>query len=318
MNPTTVLKYAKGGLAASALIFSASLVAAQDYPQRPIEMVVTFGPGGGADLMGRQMARLLEGSLGVSMPVSNVAGASGNAGLTRLRTNPADGYTVGTLISLTVASWASGLGDSKPEDFRIIAVVQNSPSFLFVAANSPYQTAEALFEHAKANPGQLTVATSGYGTQDDVTLKLLARDGVQMENVPFQAPGERYASPIGGHTAVLYEEPGDVAQFLQAGQLKPLVVFSEERHPAFPDVPTATELGHDISGLDNFRSIAVHAETPAEIVTKLEGAVSSAVTSPEWQNFCESTYSCVDPVTGDAAQVMITDFFQLIADQLSS
>lgn len=318
MTPTVVLEYAKAGFAASAMIFSASIAAAQDYPQRPIEMVVTFGPGGGADLMGRQMARLMEGSLGVSLPVSNVAGASGNAGLTRLRTNPADGYTIGTLISLTVASWASGLGDSKPEDFRIISVVQNSPSFLFVAANSPYQTAEALFEHAQSNPGQLTVATSGYGTQDDVTLKLLAKGGVQMENVPFQAPGERYASPIGGHTAVLYEEPGDVAQFLEAGQLKPLVVFSQERHPAFPDVPTAAELGHDISGLDNFRTIAVHADTPAEIVGILEDAVSGAVASPEWQDFCASTYSCIEPVTGDAAQTMITDFFQLVADQLNS
>ncbi|MDP5358605.1 MAG: hypothetical protein NWR52_00385, partial [Paracoccaceae bacterium] len=90
---------------------------AQGYPDRPVELIVTFGPGGGADLMGRTMAQLMEGPLGVSIPVSNVGGASGNAGLTQLRTNPADGYTMGTLISLTVASWASGLGDNKPEDF---------------------------------------------------------------------------------------------------------------------------------------------------------------------------------------------------------
>ena len=90
---------------------------AADYPDRPIEMIVTFGPGGGADLMGRTMAQLLQEPLGVPVPVSNVGGASGNAGLTQLRTNPADGYTIGTLISLTVASWASGLGDNKPADF---------------------------------------------------------------------------------------------------------------------------------------------------------------------------------------------------------
>lgn len=303
---------------AAGLLATAGPLAAEEYPERPIEMVVTFGPGGGADLMGRQMGRLLEGPLGISIPVSNVAGASGNAGLTRLRTNPADGYTMGTLISLTVASWAAGLGDSKPEDFRVISVVQNSPSFLFVAANSPHQSAEDLVAFAKANPGQLTVATSGYGTQDDVTLKLLAKSGVQMENVPFQAPGERYASPIGGHTAVLYEEPGDVAQFIQAGQLKPLVVFAKERHPAFPDVPTSVELGFDISGLDNFRTVAVRADTPPEVVAKLESAVSEAVASPEWQKFCTETYSCIEPVTGEAAQAMISDFLQLISDQLAS
>jgi tripartite-type tricarboxylate transporter receptor subunit TctC len=302
----------------AALLSTATPGMTQEYPERPIEMVVTFGPGGGADLMGRQMGRLLEGPLGISIPVSNVAGASGNAGLTRLRTNPADGYTMGTLISLTVASWAAGLGDSKPEDFRVISVVQNSPSFLFVTPNSPYQTAGDLLAFAKDNPGQLTVATSGYGTQDDVTLKLLAKAGVQMENVPFQAPGERYASPIGGHTAVLYEEPGDVAQFITAGQLKPLVVFAKERHPAFADVPTAAELGYDIAGLDNFRTVAVHADTPPEVIARLEAAVSDAVASEEWQKFCTETYSCIEPVTGDAAQAMISDFLKLISAQLAS
>lgn len=305
-----------------ALVLAGTLAAggalAQDYPNRPIELIVTFGPGGGADVMGRQMSKLLEGPLGVPIPVSNVAGASGNAGLTQLRTNAADGYTMGTLISLTVASWASGLGDNKPEDFRVIAVVQSSPSFLFVPASSPYQTGAELLAYAKEHPGEITVATSGYGTQDDVTLKLLAKAGAQMENVPFQAPAERYASPIGGHTKAIYEEPGDVAQFIQAGQLKPVMVFSNERHPEFPDVPTSAELGVDISGLDNFRSIAVAAGTSDEVVAKLEEAVVGAVASDEWQTFCTKTYSCIEPVTGDAAQAMISDFRDLIASQLGS
>lgn len=291
---------------------------AQGYPDRPVELIVTFGPGGGADLMGRTMAQLLEEPLGVPIPVSNVGGASGNAGLTQLRTNPADGYTMGTLISLTVASWASGLGDNKPEDFEVIAVVQSSPSFLFVPSASPHQSAQALFDFARENPGALTVATSGYGTQDDVTLKLLANAGIQMENVPFQAPAERYASPIGGNTSAIYEEPGDVAQFVQAGQLVPVVVFSSERHPAFPDVPTSAELGVDISGLDNYRSIAVAAGTPADIVAKLADAVATATDSAEWQEFCASTYTCITPITGDAAQAMVSDFRDLIAAQLAN
>ena len=308
--------------ALASVMLGGSLVAgtsmAGDYPGRPVELVVTFGPGGGADLMGRQMAQLLESRLGVPLPVSNVAGASGNAGLTRLRTNPADGYTIGTLISLTVASWASGLGDNKPEDFDVVAVVQSSPSFLFVPASSPHKTAENLFAYAKENPDAITVATSGYGTQDDVTLKLLGNAGIKMSNVPFQAPAERYASPIGGHTQAIYEEPGDVAQFIKAGQLKPLVVFSKERHPEFPDVPTSAELGIDISGLDNFRTISVAAGTPADITAKLEEAVVAAVGSSDWQAFCERTYSCITPVTGDAAQSMISDFRDLIASQLDS
>jgi tripartite-type tricarboxylate transporter receptor subunit TctC len=307
-----------GGALLATGLSVAGIAAAQDYPNRPIELIVTFGPGGGADLMGRTMAQLMEEPLGVPIPVSNVGGASGNAGLTQLRTNPADGYTMGTLISLTVASWASGLGDNKPEDFRVISVVQSSPSFLFVPASSPHQTAEALFEYAKANPGEITVATSGYGTQDDVTLKLLGNEGIEMQNVPFQAPAERYASPIGGHTSAIYEEPGDVAQFIEAGQLKPVVVFAAERHTAFPDVPTSAELGIDISGLDNYRSIAVAAGTPDEIVATLEEAVATATASDEWQAFCAKTYTCIEPVTGEAAQAMIVDFRDLIEEQLAN
>lgn len=318
-----MLDYFKGGkslLTAAALggLVVAGAAKADDYPGRPIELIVTFGPGGGSDVMGRKMAQLLEDSLGVPLPVANVAGASGNAGLTRLRTNPSDGYTLGTLISLTVASWASGLGDNKPEDFDVVAVIQSSPSFLFVPASSPYQTAEDLFAHAKENPGQITVATSGYGTQDDVTLKLLANAGIEMENVPFQAPAERYASPIGGHTQAIYEEPGDVAQFVKAGQLKPVIVFSDKRHPEFPDVPTSVEMGIDISGLDNFRTLAVAAGTDPAMIETLEKAVTSAVDSADWQEFCAQTYSCIDPVTGDAAQAMISDFRDLIASQLES
>lgn len=311
-----ITKTTLAALMAGALATGPAL--AQQYPDRPIELIVTFGPGGGSDVMGRTAAQLLEPRLGVPLPVSNVAGASGNAGLTQLKTNPADGYTLGTLISLTVASWASGLGDSAPSDFDVIAVIQSSPSFLFVPAASPHQTAEALFEHARANPGALSVATSGYGTQDDVTLQLLAEAGIEMENVPFQAPAERYASPIGGHTDAIYEEPGDVAQFVQAGQLTPVVVFSEERHPEFPDVPTSGELGIDVSGLDNFRTLAVAAGTPEDMVARLEEAVSDMTASEEWQAFCAKTYSCIEPVTGEAAQDMVAEFQDTIAARLGS
>lgn len=296
----------------------AGVAQAQDYPGRPIEMIVTFGPGGGSDVMGRQVARLVEERLGVPLPVSNVAGASGNAGLTRLRTSEPDGYTIGTLISLTVASWAAGLGDNKAEDFDVIAIVQSSPSFLFVPASSEYQSAEDLFAYAKENPGEITVATSGYGTMDDVTLTLLKNQGVAMENVPFEAPAERYASPLGGHTKAIYEEPGDVAQLIEAGQLKPVVVFSEERHPEFPDVPTSAELGIDISGLENFRSIAAPAGTPDEIMTQLEEAVMEAVASEDWQSFCAETYTCIEPITGDEAQSQLGEFRDKIAAELES
>ncbi len=113
---------------------------AQDkYPNRPVELVVTCGPGGGADAMGRKMSQLLEKQLGVPFPVSDIGGASGNAGLTKVPNSAPDGYTAGTLIALTVSCRASGLGTAKPEDFAIVAVTQDSPSMLFVPTDSPFK-----------------------------------------------------------------------------------------------------------------------------------------------------------------------------------
>lgn len=302
-----------------ALSVPGPLQAQEKYPSRPIEMVVTFGPGGGADAMGRKMSQLLEKELGVPLPVSNVAGASGNAGMTKVLTSAPDGYTAGTLIALTVSAWASGLGTAKADDFSIVAVTQDSPSMLFVAADSPFKSFKELLDHAKANPGKLKVATSGYGTQDDITLKYFEKQGFKMTNVPFAKPAERYASPIGKHTDAIYEEPGDVAPFLAAGQLRPLIVFDEKRHPAFKDTPTTKEMGYEINDLPNFRTIAVSAKVPAERVKILADAVNKVLDSEEWKTFCGQTYTCASAkYTPDEAKAYVKAFQDKVANYLKT
>lgn len=294
-------------------------VAQEKYPSRPVEVVVTFGPGGGADAMGRKMSQLLEKQLGVPFPVANVGGASGNAGLTKVLTAAPDGYTVGTLIALTVSSWAAVLGTAKPEDFTIVAVTQDSPSMMFVPADSPFKTFKEMLEFAKSNPGKLKVATSGYGTQDDITIKYFAAKGYKMTNVPFAKPAERYASPIGKHTDAIYEEPGDVAPFLQAGQLRPLVVFDEDRHASFKDTPTSKELGFEINDLPNFRTLAVSAKTPPDKVKVLSDAVNVALATPEWKKFCTETYTCASrSFTPAEAQAYVKGFQDKVKAYLAS
>lgn len=307
-------------LAAALGLTTATLVHAQEkYPNRPVELVVTFGPGGGADAMGRKMSQLLEKQLGVPFPVSNVGGASGNAGLTKVLTSAPDGYTAGTLIALTVSSWASGLGTAKAEDFSIVAVTQDSPSMLFVPSDSPFKSFKDLLEFAKANPGKLKVATSGYGTQDDITLKYFGAKGYKLTNVPFAKPAERYASPLGKHTDAIYEEPGDVAPFLAAGQLRPLVVFDDERHPAFKDTPSSKELNFEISDLPNFRTIAVSAKTPPDKVKLLAHAVNAAMEAPEWKKFCAESYTCASRrYTPEQAQAYVKAFQEKVAGYLKT
>jgi len=306
-------------LLASLLAFGGaqSATAVEKYPSRPIEVIVTFGPGGGADAMARQLSRLAEKDLGVALPVVNVSGASGNAGLTQLLGNSADGHSVGTLIALTVSSWASGLGSAKLEDFKVVAVTQDSPSMLFVPAKSPFKTFREFLDYAKANPGKLKIATSGYGTQDDITLKYLKSAGFPTTNVPFAKPAERYSAPLGGHTDAIYEEPGDVAQLLAAKQLRPLVVFDEVRHASFPDVETSREYGMDISDLPNFRSVVVPAKTPPEKVQVLADAINKALDTPEWKKFCAETYTCTKKYTPQEAEAHVRKFYETVKNRLA-
>jgi tripartite-type tricarboxylate transporter receptor subunit TctC len=294
-------------------IACAGPAAAQEkFPSRPIQIIATFGAGGGADLMARQMAKLTEPVLGVAMPVANVAGASGTAGLTRLLTNSPDGYTVATLIALSVSAWASGISTQKPDDFTIVAMTQDSASMLFVPANSPFKTIQEFLAHAKANPGKLKVATSGYGTQDDITLIYLEKLGYKTTNVPFARPAERYAAPIGGHVDAIYEEPGDVAQFVKAGQLRAIVTFDDERHLAFKDTPTSKELGMQISDLPNFRTLAVHAATPPDRVKILVEAFDKALDTVEWKRYCAETYTCTKKLTPDEAKAKVKAFYDTV------
>lgn len=265
--------------------------------------------------MARTLAKIAEPMLGAPIAVSNVSGASGNAGLTKLLTQPADGYTMGTLIALTVASWASGLGTAKPDDFTVVVWAQNSNSMLFVPKDSPYKDFASFLEYVKANPGTVRVATSGFGTMDDLTLKFLASKGYPTVNVPFGKPAERYASAVGGHVDAFYEEPGDVRQFLESGDLVPIVVFAEKRHPSFPEVPTAAEHGIELWGLDNFRTLVVRAGTPEDRVAKLSEVFGAALDTEEWQAFCRKTYTCVtEKKTPEQATADIRAFYQKIVE----
>lgn len=292
MKRCTGIKLSLAFALSCACAATASLAQERKFPSRPIDMIVNFGPGGGADQLGRAMSKLLEPALGVPLPVANVAGASGNAGLTKILGSTPDGYTIGTLTGLSISAWASGLGKLQVKDFAYIAVVQSSPSMLFVAKDSKIADYKGLLAAAKATPGKLRVATAGYGTLDDIAVKFLASKGAPMVNVPFAKPGERYLSPLGGHSEVLFEEPGDVVQFLESKQYRPIVVFGEKRHPSFPDTPASGEFDHHID-LPNWRAVVASAKVPADVLGTLNTAVAKVLDTAEWKKFCAETYTCV-------------------------
>ncbi|MBI4592716.1 MAG: tripartite tricarboxylate transporter substrate binding protein [Candidatus Rokubacteria bacterium] len=287
-----------GVLTVVALALAALPLGAQEkYPGRPVDFICTWGPGGGADTMARQLSSLSQSVLGVALPVSNVPGASGNTGLAQVLNAKPDGYTIATYIQDTLMTIPMGLARHKADDFDWVLRTQVADSFLFVKSDGPFKTIQDLFKHAQANPGKLRVAATGYGTVDDVSVRFLEKKGYKLTTVPYPKPGERYAAALGGHAEVLYEQAGDVLQYLKAGQLRPLIIFAEKRHPAFPDVPTSKELGVDLT-LPQFRGIVARKGTPPDRIQKLAEAFTKAMDTPQWKKFAAEWYFAPDSYMG--------------------
>jgi tripartite-type tricarboxylate transporter receptor subunit TctC len=299
------------GLAAMAALFTVldvqSVPAQEKFPSRPVEFIVPWGPGGGADQLARLTGKLAEPILGTSLPVVNVPGATGGTGIAKLLAAPADGYAVGVYIADSHALLAGPDARWKAEDIIPIAVMVKAPSFLFVAAESRFKTWADFEAEAKAKPGTLKVATLGFGSVDDFTLRTLEAKGIKVVQVPYAKPSERYVSILGGHVDALYEQAGDVGQFVRSKQMRPIIVFGKERFAEFKDVPASHELGINIA-LPQFRALVVKAGTPADRVKVLSDAFAKAAATAEYKAFLTEQFASADSVAGaDAAPGFVAD-----------
>jgi len=172
-------------------------------------------------------------------------------------------------------------------------VMIKGPSFIFVPQDSRFKTWEEFAAEAKANPGKLKVATLGFGSVDDFSLSVLGKGGVEVVQVPFSKPSERYVSILGGHADALYEQAGDVGQFLRNNQMRPILLFGEARLEAFKDVPASKEVGFEIA-LPQFRSIVVKAGTPPEAIKVLSDALAKVAESAEFKQFLVDQFAAPD------------------------
>lgn len=312
MKTTPVLlRLALGAATIGALALSAAspALAQGKFPERPVEMIVNFGPGGSADQAARTVGKTLPAVLGVPVPIANVTGASGNTGLTKLRDATPDGYTMGTFTGIAVTSMVTGQSRLKVDDFRFLAIADAGTSMFFVGKGSGVKTFKEVLEKAKAQPEKLRVATAGLGTQDDVAVKALAAMGYKMINVPMD-PGPRHMAPVGGHAELLFQQIDGVHALVESGDLTPIVVFAAERHPRFPNVPAITEFGIKLS-LPNWRSLAVPAKTPDDRVQVLIAAITKVLESKEYREICDKQIKCLPGlVVGEDARKYAHAYFQ--------
>jgi tripartite-type tricarboxylate transporter receptor subunit TctC len=229
--------------------------------------------------------------------------------MAKLMSTPADGYSMAIYIADSHALLAGKTPRWTMKDITPVAVMMKGPSFIFVKEDSKYKNWADFEKDAKTNPGKLKVATLGFGSVDDFSLSVLDRAGIKVVQVPFSKPSERYVSILGGHADALYEQAGDVAQFLSSKQMRPLLLFGEKRLDAFKDVPSSYELGYKIA-LPQFRSIVVRSGTPPEVVKKLSDALAKVAESPEYKKFLADQFA--EPTSFEPS----TKAGTFVADQL--
>jgi len=274
------------------IVLTGEALAQERYPSRPIEFIVPWGPGGGADQVARKIGQLLEPELKVSLPVINVAGATGQTGHAKLMAANADGYTIEVMTGDTFALLADPNAKLKLADFIPLGIVIQQASGFFAAENGPLKTWADVEKAAKDRP--LKVAVTGFNSPDDITVNYFVAKGLKLNSVPYAKPSERYTSVLGGHADLLYEQSGDVRNFIDTKQMHPVILFYGSKVDAFPSVPVSTALGHDIT-LPQFRVILVKAGTDPARVKLLSDAIAKAVQSADFKEYLKDQYA--DPAS---------------------
>jgi tripartite-type tricarboxylate transporter receptor subunit TctC len=268
--------------------FAVPALAQDRYPSRPIEFVVPWGPGGGADQVARKLAQLIEPELKVSLPIINVAGATGQTGHAKLMAANADGYTIEVMTGDTFALLAEPNSKLKLADFIPLGIVIQQASGFFVAETGPFKTWADVEKAAKERP--LKVAVTGFNSPDDITVNYFTAKGLKLNSVPYAKPGERYTSVLGGHADLLYEQAGDVRNFVDTKQIRPVIFFYGTKVSDFPNVPVSTALGHNIT-LPQFRVILVKAGTDPAHVKLLSDALTKAASTPDFKAYLKEQYA---------------------------
>ena len=297
---------------AGVVAVAASVAIAQEkYPSRPIEFIVPWGPGGGADQVARKSGKMMEDDLKVSFPVVNVPGATGNTGMTKLLAAQPDGYSISIMTWDTYALLATNPATRwSLKDIIPVALMIKQPSAFMTATNSNLKTWADVEREAKTR--SLKVAVTGFGSPDDITVNYFVARGLKLIAVPFANPGERYTAVLGNHADLLYEQLGDVRSFLDSKQIQPVIVFADKRYAAFPDVPASKELGFDIT-LPQRRAVIMKAGTDPSKVKVISDALAKVAASPEYKAYLKEQYATDDSyfAAADAAKIMEEDLAQM-------
>jgi len=260
-------------------------VAAQDYPNRPITLVVPFPPGGSTTIVARIIADKLAESLGQQIVVDNRGGAGGTIGTKAVSRSTPDGYTIvlgytGTLAIGPTLYPSAGYDPRK--DFEPIGLIGHAPNSLVVHPSFPVKSVKELVDYAKANPGKVNYGSAGVGTVSHVSGVYFANAaGIDLVHIPYKGTGPALADLLGGHIPMAFAPIPATHANIAEGKLRGLAVTSAKRSSLLPDVPTIAESGIPGFEASLYYGLAAPAGTPRPIVDKLNKALRDALASDE-------------------------------------
>jgi tripartite-type tricarboxylate transporter receptor subunit TctC len=266
------------------LAFSAPAFA-QDYPNRPVRMIIPFPPGGSNDVVGRMVAKELTEKLGQQVFVDNRGGAGGTIGTEALAQATPDGYTLGIVsIAHAVNPALYKLHYDPIKSFTPISILATGPNVLVVNPDSPIKSVKDLLRLAKEKPGELDYASAGVGSFQHLGAELFKLEAhVNLTHVPYKGGGPAMQDVIAGHVKIMFSSLVQTTPFIKSGQLRALGTGGAKRNPVLPDVPTIAEAGVPGYVGDNWWGVVAPAGLPPAVTEKVYKAVQAALKSPELQ-----------------------------------
>ncbi len=312
-----------GALVAVAILTAAGCgvskppVEAEEAFSRPVNLVVPFGAGGGADSVARAVGAEMAAQVETDMPVINVPGATGSSGMANMLAGT-PGQSVAVIIQDTLATVPAGSASFSLDEIRAVCRMQSMPSALFVRKGD-FDDWEDLAAASKEADDELLVATVGTNSVDDIVLAALDDvQGTPFRAVPYSEPGERYTALLGGEVDALYEQLGDVTSFLDSGDFIPVIVFADEPVKGFEDVPLAKDLDlPDEVVLPQFRGLVTNAEATDSVVEEMSSACGDAIETDEVKAFQEMVFADPDSYQdAEEFQSFLEEQDKLIATQL--
>ena len=261
-----------------------SPASAEAWPSKPIKLVVPYAPGGTTDVVARMVAEYLGKRLGQNIIVDNKPGKGAMVGTALVAKAPPDGYTLlmSVISGLSISPTLYGGSDFDPmADFIHISIASRNPSVLVVNPDFKAKTFKEYIEIARADPGKLAFATSGAGSSNHLLGVQLQRViGAELVHVPYRGAGPAMIDTINGTVPSMFDSLPSAAPHIKAGKVRALAVSSEERSPAFPDVPTMKELGYPDLISYSWFGISVPAKTPQPIVDRLATEIQAVLKEP--------------------------------------